>query len=304
MASIYGDDGGTVTDGRRRRPTNAGPGYIPPYGGGTGTPPRPTSTTTAPPIAPNEPNPNTPAPEPPKPPAPNFGSLSGGFDFGKLSDPNKHSFKYDYARTVSAFDPRKGFTGDVLSALNGLGYADFYSPGGDKLGIRNVTSKGVAAGMDPRDFLGDFINAFDAQNDATKWGFDWFDDATTASGGNGFPSSIPVDNPDPRVFSGPGGGDMSWLTDLLKSFATPNTPAPPAAPPIVMNMPGAQPAAQYSQPSPTFGGGYVQPAYQPSGNTEADATSLLAMALPRLLQDPAFANDPLVRRLMATMQGS
>jgi hypothetical protein len=300
MAFIFGDDGGTLGEGRKRRGTNAG-NWNPVDGGGYEPAPNPNPG----PTTPNVPN-VPPTPAPPSPPAPNFGWLSSGFDQGKLKDPNHHSFKYDFARAVSPFDPRKGFTSDVLSALNGLGYADFYSPGGDQLGIRGVTSKGRAAGMDPRDFLGDFIEAFDSQSDATKWGFDWMDDATQSMEGGTFPGM----DPGPWI-AGTGGGsggyrdnqpDLSWLADVLKTFAP--KPQTSAAPPVVVTVPGAQPSASYSQPSPTFGGGYVSPGYTPSGNQPVDATTLLSMVLPTLLKDPNAKQSPLVQQIMRLMQGS
>jgi hypothetical protein len=303
MAYIYGDDGGTLGDGRRRKGTNAG-GWNPVESGGVTGPYTPTLDPTPGPQTPNVPNvPNNPTPGP-QPPAPNFGWLSTGFDQGKVKDPNHHTFKYDFARTVAPFDPRKGFTSDVLSALNGLGYADFYSPGGDQLGIRGVTDKGRAAGMDPRDFLGDFIEAFDSQSDATKWGFDWMDDATQSMGAG----SIMGPDPGPWV-SATGGGssgvDLSWLGDLLKTFApSPQQTPAPAAPPVVLTVPGVQPSASYSQPSPTFGGGYVSPGYTPSGNQPVDATSLLSMVLPELLKDPNAMQNPLVQQIMRLVQGS
>lgn len=302
MASIFGDDGGSVVGGRRRRPTNAGYEPEPPGPTGGGAPPGGSA-----------PNPTTPVnlPSTPSsssaPPTPNWGTLSSGFDQGKLNDPSKHSFKYDFARTVAPFDPKKGFTDDVLNALDSLGYADFYSPGGDKLGIRGVTQKGRDAGMDPRDFLGDFINAFDAQNDATRWGFDWFDDPFTNATTPG--PTVPEAGPfDPRVFGGGGGSapDMSWLADLLKTFAPAPAAAPtpaPTAPPVTVNVPGLQPSATYSQPSPTFGGGYVSPGFGQRGDSSVDATSLLSLALPELLKDPAAANSPLVRQILRLVQG-
>ena len=61
-----------------------------------------------------------------------------GADAGKLNDPNKHDFKYDTLRTLSKFDPRQGFTPEVINALNselGNTYGTFSSKGGDKLSL-------------------------------------------------------------------------------------------------------------------------------------------------------------------------
>lgn len=188
MASFYGDE--NYADRPRRRTTADNPFA---GSGDVYTPP-----TATPPTSPDAPPPSAPLS------SPNYGSLTAGFDPAKLNDPNKHSFKYDFGRTVAPFDPRQGFTADVLKALNGLGYADFGSPGGDQLSIHGVTEKGRAAGMDPRDFTGDYIYAFDAQNDATKWGFDWLDDAYNTA--TKPPAATPKD---------PYGSLPSWLTDGL-----------------------------------------------------------------------------------------
>lgn len=164
------------------------------------------------------PNPEPPPSAPAPPPSYNWDWISQGFDRGKLNDPNKHTFKYDYARTVAPFDPRRGFTSEVLNALNALGYADFYSPGGDKLGIRNVTQRGLQAEMDPRDFFGDFIDAFDAQDpNATRWGFDAFTAPTPQQAAYG---------PAPSPF---------LLPPIYGGFAPP--PQVPVMPPAGSNMP-------------------------------------------------------------------
>lgn len=98
-------------------------------------------------------------------PASNY-ARTMGFDSGKFNDPNKHDFKYDVGRTLSQFDPKAGFTPEVLGALNQLGYGSF-SGSGDKLSLT-----GAKNAKDAADFSNqDWIYAHDAQNDATKWNF-------------------------------------------------------------------------------------------------------------------------------------
>lgn len=133
-------------------------------------------------LAPGEMSPNTgPAPvldqpiaappladAPSAPPANNFGRVMG-FDEGKFNDPNKHDFKYDTGRVLSRFDPRAGFSPDVINALNselGNTYGNF-SGGGDKLSLT-----GAKGAKDAADFNNqDWIYALKSGNDATKWNF-------------------------------------------------------------------------------------------------------------------------------------
>lgn len=99
-------------------------------------------------------------------PVRDYGRLSAGYDAGKLNDPNKHDFKYDTARVMSQFDPRQGFTPDVINALNQLDYGTF-SGAGDKLSL-----SGAKNAKDAGDFANqDWITALKAQNGDTKWNF-------------------------------------------------------------------------------------------------------------------------------------
>jgi hypothetical protein len=99
-------------------------------------------------------------------PAADYGRLMG-YDAGKLNDPNKHDFKYDTARVMSKYDPRGGFTPELLNELTGLGYGTFSSKGGDKLSLT-----GAKNAKDAADFADqDWIYASKANNDATKWMF-------------------------------------------------------------------------------------------------------------------------------------
>jgi len=96
-------------------------------------------------------------------------------DQAKFDDPNKHDGKYDYLRTVSAFDPTKGFTPDVIAALNKLGYGTF-SGSGDKLSYSDVTDAGRAAGLEAGGFSGDFIQNYgNGTNPNAQWAWDWRD---------------------------------------------------------------------------------------------------------------------------------
>lgn len=101
-------------------------------------------------------------------PSADFGRVMG-FDAGKFNDPNKHDFKYDTGRVLSRFDPRQGFTPDVIAALNnelGGTYGNF-SGSGDKLSLT-----GAKGAKDAADFANqDWVYALKAGNDATKWNF-------------------------------------------------------------------------------------------------------------------------------------
>lgn len=101
-------------------------------------------------------------------PAGDFGRVMG-FDAGKFNDPNKHDFKYDTGRVLSRFDPRQGFTPDVINALNselGNTYGNF-SGSGDKLSLT-----GAKGAKDAADFANqDWVYALKANNPDTKWNF-------------------------------------------------------------------------------------------------------------------------------------
>jgi hypothetical protein len=120
------------------------------------------------------------APPPSGNPAGDFSRLNG-YDPSKLADPNKHDFKYDTARVMSQFDPRQGFTPDVLAALNKLDYGTF-SGSGDKLSL-----SGAKNAKDAADFADqDWIRAYHAQNGDTKWNF---------GGGGAAPQGAPTGGP-------------------------------------------------------------------------------------------------------------
>lgn len=262
MAAIDSlDSGGGYSYGRRRSHTaganQLAPSAEPTISGMPGT----------------ENNPNTGiggTPQGTPQPAPNFGSLSAGFDVNKLNDPNKHSFKYDYGRAVAGFDPSKGFTPEVLNALNALGYANF-SGGGKMLNISGVNQRGIAAGMDPRDFSGDFVDAFDAHNGATKWGFDWLDSNPT-------PQQAAY-GPDPMAMLLPSlfGGQQSYA---------PPQPQQPAMPAIFSDanfwqqlVSAMQPqyAPGYSNaPTPNFAGAQYGTSQQPVAQQNPQITQLLS----------------------------
>lgn len=107
-----------------------------------------------------------------------------GYDAGKFNDPNKHDFKYDTGRVLSQFDPRQGFTPDVINALNKLDYGTF-AGSGDKLSLT-----GAKNAKDAADFANqDWIYALKANNGDTKWNFGGGgaapQDAGPMGGGNG-----------------------------------------------------------------------------------------------------------------------
>ncbi len=149
-------------------------------------------------IAPSEDAPNV-APAPPlgsstgpvaaPPPVSDIGRTMG-LDAGKFNDPNKHDFKYDTTRLLSRFDPRQGFTPEVIAALNGeLGgtYGQF-SGSGDKLSLT-----GAKGAKDAADFANqDWIFAHKDNSDATKWNFGGggAPDPTAAGGAPGSSAAI------------------------------------------------------------------------------------------------------------------
>jgi hypothetical protein len=302
MASLFGGDTGGTYVGGRRRPTNAGYGDSsgletrtngdPTFGGAqgggaTGTPPRGTLYPTNGQTGPLTPNPTTTAPATPTPPAPappqpNFGYLTG-YDQGKFNS-NKQDAKYQIGRTLSLFDPHAGVNDAVLKALNALGYGSFYGSG-DQLGIHGVTDAGRSAGLDPHDFSGDFIAGF--HSDHPLWGYDAYADPETAT------ATAP-------------GADMSWLTQLLgQQTAAPQMPAPAPAQDLSWLGPLlAQFTQASSQPTqqPNFTGGYVSMP-TPGNGAVGSATQNMALQLSHLLQNPQYANDPLIRQLLSTIGG-
>lgn len=100
----------------------------------------------------------------PNTPAYDFGRVIGA-SAEKFNDPNKKDYKYDVLRTLSKYDPRQGFTQDVLNDLNTLGYGTFSSSGGDKLSLT-----GAKNAKDAKDFTDlDYIFASKDNSPATKW---------------------------------------------------------------------------------------------------------------------------------------
>lgn len=308
MASIFGDEPGT---GRgRRRPGNGGyPTYPPatpaptsttagPRGGGTAGPrgsnPFPGSQGPmgdTPPVVPPSPDPEGPAdPEDAPPTKPIYANIPG-LDLGKLQ--RGEGTKYKYGPAAHAFSSFVGGGGKVgRNALD-----DLVTYAQTKFGL----TKARVVGDDKIDF-GDGAGPVDLiLSDGGLW---WGQEAPGGGGGSADPFTQAAGGS-----GAPGGGfgmsgdssvDMSWLADLLNGLNPPPAPVDPA-PPIVVNVPGQQPS--YSQPSPSFGGGYVQPGFQPSGDGALDATSLLSLALPQLLKDPNAMSNPLVRQILQLMQG-
>jgi hypothetical protein len=323
MASFYdtGGGGGTFVGGRRIR-TNAGySGYggygdtaVPretrpngdaptmggnadPFGGGTTPPstPPPLGATTNPSGSVNASDVDY--------GQPNLGWLMG-YDYGKLNDPTHMSAKYQIGRTLARFDPTKGLTPDALLALNALGLGTF-SGAGDRLSLTGVTDAGRSAGLDPRDFTGDFIQNWTGANpndhSGARWTYDAYADPETTAATDPFAAAAAMlGNGLSASASSP--PDMSWITELIRNLTpaqqTPAATIPAAAPAATVPVVAPQPSA--SQPTPTFGGGYVTPGYGAMGN----ATQSMALQLSAMLRDPQYANDPMVRRLLATIGGA
>lgn len=323
MASIFGNDGGTLTDGRRRRPTNAGYGSYP-YGTpstttpGGGAVPRGTSTQpqsdgpafddgsgrtregggsprTNPGYIPPPPTGDPTEPEPPfqtepKAPAARKYASIPGLDTGKLGREDYKTYKYgDAARAFSSFVGGGGKVGrNALDDLVQYARETFGLTGARVVGDDKVD---FGDGSGPIDLI---------LSDGGLW---W---GQEGPGGSGSPDPFTTAGGGGDPFAGvPGGNtstpDMSWLADLIKGLTGGGTSNTPAAPPVVVNVPGQQPS--YSQPSPTFNGGYVQPGFAPTGDGMMDATTLLSLALPKLLQNPDALKDPLVRQILQMTQG-
>lgn len=245
--------------GGRRRPPRGGRGQDTGYTPDTGMPGTENNPNTG------YPGPTAP-PEAPKP-APNWGTLNAGFDRGKLDNAAHKTFKYDFARTVAPFDPRKGFTPEVLAALNALGYADFYSPGGDKLGMRNVTAQGRAAEMDPNDFFGDFIQGFDAQGSGTQWQYDWNDYGQTPEQG-AYGPALPRGSA-PQGFNNPpeyyyGGQQMPSIFSDQNFWQQ-----------LMQAMQPQTPQGYSNAPMPSFGGAYSPARQQPVPQQNPQIAQLL-----------------------------
>jgi hypothetical protein len=128
-------------------------------------------------------------------------------------------------RIFSQYDPRGGVTDPMLQALNALGYASFYGSR-DRLGFRNVTSAGRAAGLDPHDFEGDFIKNYTGvdpnDHSGALWQYDWWEQPSQLG-------ALGAAVGTPQGFSFP--PQQSGLEALLPLLTTiVNKPTPAAAP--------------------------------------------------------------------------
>lgn len=314
MASVFGDDGGTFAGGRRR-PTNAGYGTPDPFAatppfGMPGTPTNPNTGYGGTPGAVDQPTSGgTSIPgkqwfDSVAVPTQRVSSLMEG-DAGKLADPTHiaGSPKYQFLSLAPFYG--RGQEGDLLHQLQSQ-YGQYWN-GWSFDGKGNFNYGGDPSKLDRAWGGVTSVDAYGHYGDggqlAARWGVD---DGGSASDPMAALASL---------FGGsmghqaPPQNDMSWLGPLLQSVlqgmgsGTPKAPAAPATTP--MTAPPISPSAGYSQPSPSFGGGYVNPGYaQPGyGSAGADATSLLSMALPRLMSDPSAANDPLVRQILQLVRG-
>jgi hypothetical protein len=315
MASLFGGDTGGTYVGGRRRPTNAGYGdssgletrtngdttFGGASSGGVGAPSRGVLTNVNGHTGPLTPNPAMDW-HPPQmdwtpnapPPAPNYGWLNG-YDYGKLTDPTHNSAKYQIGRTLATFNPTSGFNDSVLAALNALGFGQF-SGSGDHLSLSGVTGKGMQAGLDPHNFTGDFIQNWTGadpnDHSGARWTYDAYADPETATAtAPGSASASP---------------DLSWITQLLGQQ---NAPAPMPAPAPAQDLSWLGPLlAQFTQASsqptqqPNFTGGYVSMP-TPGNGAVGSATQNMALQLSHLLQNPQYANDPLIRQLLSTIGG-
>lgn len=252
--ALLTEDGGRETYPRVRSASS---------GVGTTTP-APVSTQPAP--EPTQP----PASEPAPPPAtPQTYGLSG-FDTTKLNDPNHNSFKYQFARIARKYNPQQGVQSGMLDELNKLGYGSFYGSG-QHLGYRGITDAGRAAGLDPYDFEGDFIQGYQGgQNPNAMWQYDaWAppNPSQQVYGDAQMPdfSALLTQQPQAPVFQFTNTGiDPAVLQSLLAMVQ-------PQAPQQVM-APGYQPSAPQTQAAPMpqvsgaqSGGSSVQTQTAPAG---------------------------------------
>lgn len=171
---------------------------------------------------------------------PNYGWLSG-YDVDKVSNQSNSSYghaKSAFGRTLAMFDPRMGFTPEVIAAMNKLGYGTF-SGSGQNLSLHGLTDAGRAAGLerdyDNRDFIRDYTGAGGpGTGTQTAWTYDpGYDVVDTPTG---TPANIPIptggsNNPNPGAGGGggnipaptqppadPGAGNGTGLEDLLKKL--------------------------------------------------------------------------------------
>lgn len=307
MASLYQRSGartGLSLPGQDTA-TPASSGSVPPFGGSYATaqssaPSNPSPFDTAiarstQPVAPPVQGPSVSAPTTPMAQAltPNFGYLTG-YDKAKF-DANTPDAKYQIGRTLSQFNPAEGVTSQVLTALNGLGYGTF-SGSGQALGLSGLTDAGRQAGLSGNFDPTDYIQGFNSGTPLWKY-VDPVAEAASAAADPFTTSATTSANP-----------DWSWLTALLNGLSvvsptvatSPAEPGGIAGPAAPAPAPPQLPTTPTSQPAPTFAGGYVTPGY---GTGVGDATSTLSLALPQLLQNPAYANDPLVRAILQLQGG-
>lgn len=109
-------------------------------------------------------------------------------DAGKMA--SKHDAKYDFLRTAQGFDPTKGITSELVDRINALGYGTF-SGSGQHGSWSNITDAGRAAGLDPHDFSGDFIQNYgEGKNPDAQWAWDWYD--PNPQGGSGGFATLPT----------------------------------------------------------------------------------------------------------------
>ena len=217
-----------------------------------------------------------------------------GFNSGKSGS---GTAKYQLYDVLRRFDPRLGVTNDVVKGLNDLGLANFYG-GGQTLGFRGVTAKGLAAGLDPHDFEGDFIRNFTGadpnDHSGAMWQYDWYEPPTT-TGNSGLSAltSFFTQPAQTTTTAGGGGGESSWLSTLISSLT--NSPSTPSntttytAPPSYAPAPDAPPVNYYSEPGPQM--------LDLSNPQIGQALRVLAMRQPELYQR-GEVTDPLMAQLL------
>lgn len=253
LVGAYEDSGGQDTYVRRRAAPTAD---VP--SGGIAAP----SAGPAPAPAP-APLPDSP---PEAPPPPRYGLT--GFDTTKLADPNHNTFKYQYGRIARGYNPQQGIQSGMLDELNKLGFAQF-SGSGQRLGWSGVTDAGRAAGMDPYDFSGDFIQGWqNGQNPNALWQYDWRDPNAGQQPEGSTPdlsALFPQWNPTPQYPGMPPGTvsitnsgiDPAALQALASMFSQ-QQPQSYSAPPYQPSAPQTQAAPMPEFTGASGGSGSVQ----------------------------------------------
>jgi hypothetical protein len=301
MASIFGDDGGTLAGGRRR-PTNAGYGAFNPlpYPTATGNQAVPRGTHPAPGGAGKVPGDDppggngfeTPPPATTTPNAPAARTYAPvlGLDLAKLQNEGHQTYKYGKeARALSSYlgagnsIGRNNLQGLADWAKSQFGLDKSYVVGDDKVDFDG------AGGMDPIDLI--------LGNGGVWWGQE--DPFTTAA-------APPQGASASGIAPSGGGGVPDWLAP----FITPPAPAAnngseSAAMLAALNAIAQQASAQQTDAAPQMAPTMTAPPLMFGGDGDSaalgKALQLMAMHLPGAQRAGAVNADPTLQWLMSIL---